>query len=84
MKRVRPAPMGRAFPASRSRTAHLTVRVSERPLKIAAAPVVKGARPAKVDSAAEASAAKASSRKSAAPAKKASAKSKKLKVRSRK
>ena len=37
MKRVRPAPMGRAFRIQK-RTAHLTVRVSERPLKIAAAP----------------------------------------------
>src|SRR5688500_4060553 len=34
MKRVRPAPMGRAFRVVK-RTAHLTVRVSERPLKIA-------------------------------------------------
>ena len=35
MKRVRPAPMGRAFRVVK-RTAHLTVKVSERPLKIAA------------------------------------------------
>jgi large subunit ribosomal protein L22 len=43
MKRVRPAPMGRAFRVVK-RTAHLTVRVSERPLAIAAAvtPVPKG------------------------------------------
>lgn len=34
MKRVRPAPMGRAFRIVK-RTAHLTVRVAERPLKIA-------------------------------------------------
>ena len=34
MKRVRPAPMGRAFRVAK-RTAHLTVRVAERPLKIA-------------------------------------------------
>ncbi len=34
MKRVRPAPMGRAFRVVK-RTAHLTVKVSERPLKIA-------------------------------------------------
>ena len=33
-KRVRPAPMGRAFRVVK-RTAHLTVQVSERPLKIA-------------------------------------------------
>jgi large subunit ribosomal protein L22 len=35
MKRVRPAPMGRAFRIVK-RTAHLTVRVTERPVKIAA------------------------------------------------
>ena len=36
MKRVRPAPMGRAFRVLK-RTAHLTVQVSERPAKIAPA-----------------------------------------------
>jgi large subunit ribosomal protein L22 len=35
MKRVRPAPMGRAFRVAK-RTTHLTVRVAERPLKIKA------------------------------------------------
>ena len=39
MKRVRPAPMGRAFRIVK-RSAHLTVQVSERPLTIA--PVVVG------------------------------------------
>ena len=34
MKRVRPAPMGRAFRVVK-RTAHLTITVTERPLKIA-------------------------------------------------
>ena len=34
MKRVRPAPMGRAFRIVK-RTAHLTVRVAERPIKMA-------------------------------------------------
>ena len=34
MKRVRPAPMGRAYRVVK-RTAHLTVRIAERPLKIA-------------------------------------------------
>ena len=34
MKRVRPAPMGRAFRVLK-RTAHLTVRLAERPLRIA-------------------------------------------------
>jgi large subunit ribosomal protein L22 len=42
MKRIRPAPMGRAFRVLK-RTAHLTVRVSERPVEIAAV----GAPPAK-------------------------------------
>jgi large subunit ribosomal protein L22 len=37
MKRVRPAPMGRAFRVLK-RTAHLTVRVTERPVEIAAVP----------------------------------------------
>jgi large subunit ribosomal protein L22 len=36
LKRVRPAPMGRAFRVTK-RSAHLTVRVAERPLKIARA-----------------------------------------------
>ena len=36
-KRIRPAPMGRAFRVVK-RTAHLTVRVSERPVKILASP----------------------------------------------
>ena len=40
MKRIRPAPMGRAFRVVK-RTAHLTVRVTERPLAIAAAPAPK-------------------------------------------
>jgi large subunit ribosomal protein L22 len=34
MKRVRPAPMGRAYRVVK-RSAHLTVRIAERPLKIA-------------------------------------------------
>jgi large subunit ribosomal protein L22 len=34
LKRVRPAPMGRAYRVTK-RSAHLTVRVAERPLKIA-------------------------------------------------
>jgi len=37
MKRVRPAPMGRAFRIVK-RTAHLTITVAERPLKIARVP----------------------------------------------
>ena len=48
VKRIRPAPMGRAFRVVK-RTAHLTVRVSERPLTIAAAatPAAKGRAKAK-------------------------------------
>jgi len=42
MKRVRPAPMGRAFRVTK-RTAHLTVHVAERPLQMAR---VAGARDA--------------------------------------
>ena len=36
-KRIRPAPMGRAFRVVK-RTAHLTVKVAERPQKVVAAP----------------------------------------------
>jgi large subunit ribosomal protein L22 len=50
MKRVRPAPMGRAFRVVK-RTTHLTVKVAERPLKIKAVGGTpgagRGARPAK-------------------------------------
>ena len=59
-KRVRPAPMGRAFRVVK-RTAHLTVRVAEKPTKVvqsASAPDGASARPR---------------RKGAAPKKKASA-----------
>jgi large subunit ribosomal protein L22 len=40
-KRIRPAPMGRAFRVVK-RTAHLTVAVSERPSKVVAAPETEG------------------------------------------
>ena len=43
-KRVRPAPMGRAFRVLK-RTAHLTVRVSERPEKVVAIAADTGAAP---------------------------------------
>ena len=44
MKRIRPAPMGRAFRVVK-RMAHLTVRVAERPVEIAAvAPEPKAAK----------------------------------------
>jgi len=48
MKRVRPAPMGRAFRVVK-RTAHLTVQLAERPLKIApvAGEAAGGERPAR-------------------------------------
>ena len=47
MKRVRPAPMGRAFRVVK-RTAHLTVAVAERPAKaISAAPTAPRARTGK-------------------------------------
>src|SRR5918995_5922570 len=42
MKRVRPAPMGRAFRVAK-RTTHLTVKVAERPLKIKAVTSESGA-----------------------------------------
>jgi large subunit ribosomal protein L22 len=40
-KRIRPAPMGRAFRVVK-RTAHLTVEVTEKPSKVAAAPATEG------------------------------------------
>ena len=43
-KRIRPAPMGRAFRVVK-RTAHLTVRVAERPSKIVASPGGEEKRP---------------------------------------
>jgi large subunit ribosomal protein L22 len=55
MKRIRPAPMGRAFRVVK-RTAHLTVRVSERPLKIVAATAPAKKTRAKAKPAAEAAA----------------------------
>ena len=41
-KRIRPAPMGRAFRVVK-RTAHLTVEVTEKPSRVAAAPASEGA-----------------------------------------
>jgi large subunit ribosomal protein L22 len=78
MKRVRPAPMGRAFRVVK-RTAHLTVRVSERPLAIAAvaAAAPKGRTGKAVAAKAKPAAGeKAPARKRATPAKKTAAKSK--------
>jgi large subunit ribosomal protein L22 len=82
MKRIRPAPMGRAFRVVK-RTAHLTVRVAERPVVIPA--VAVGGAPkrgdakarASVKSAAEPAAkAKAPARKKIAPKKTAAPKKK--------
>ena len=44
-KRIRPAPMGRAFRVVK-RTAHLTVRVAERPMKVVATTVTPAGEPA--------------------------------------
>ena len=72
MKRIRPAPMGRAFRVVK-RSAHLTVRVSERPLQIAAvAPESAPKRGAKARPAVEAKAKTAPAKKKA-PVKKAAA-----------
>src|SRR5262245_50523169 len=72
MKRIRPAPMGRAFRVLK-RTAHLTVRVSERPVEIAAvpaAPAPKTRRATKPEAAEpESVPAKSPARKRSAPAK---------------
>ena len=62
MKRVRPAPMGRAYRVVK-RSAHLTVRVAERPLKIARvgtdADAAAAARPARARKTAQKTEAKA-------------------------
>jgi large subunit ribosomal protein L22 len=79
MKRIRPAPMGRAFRVVK-RTAHLTVRVTERPLEIAAvAPAAEAPRRGAKAAAPAAPAArrKTPARKTAAPAKKKAAAPKK-------
>jgi large subunit ribosomal protein L22 len=81
MKRIRPAPMGRAFRVVK-RTAHLTVRVAERPTVITAVGAdetpKRGAKPATVKATgAPAAKAKAPARKRATPAKKKSAAPKK-------
>src|SRR6185369_4588879 len=55
MKRVRPAPMGRAYRVVK-RTAHLTVKVAERPLKIAAVGSETAAKPARAKKAAKSAA----------------------------
>jgi large subunit ribosomal protein L22 len=78
MKRIRPAPMGRAFRVVK-RTAHLTVRVTERPVEIAAV-AAEGApkRGAKAAGAAvKAAAAPAAKAKAKAPARKKMAPKKK-------
>jgi large subunit ribosomal protein L22 len=64
MKRVRPAPMGRAFRVVK-RTTHLTVKVSERAVKIAA--VAGGDAPARTRRAAPKSAAPKAKAKSSSP-----------------
>jgi large subunit ribosomal protein L22 len=77
MKRIRPAPMGRAFRVLK-RTAHLTVRVAEHPLEITAVPAAPAPKAGRAKAKAEtAEVAKAPVRKrSAAPKKAARKKSK--------
>jgi large subunit ribosomal protein L22 len=68
-KRIRPAPMGRAFRIVK-RTAHLTVELAERPTKVVAAPegeaAPKRARGAKPKAAARSRTAKSRTRKTGA------------------
>ena len=74
-KRIRPAPMGRAFRVVK-RTAHLTVRVAERPSKIVASPdggEVKRPRRAGAKPKAKPAAAKAGATKKTAKKKEAKA-----------
>jgi large subunit ribosomal protein L22 len=72
-KRIRPAPMGRAFRIVK-RTAHLTVQVTERPVKVVAAPQETGdqaAAPKRARGAKPKAKSTAGVRKKAAPKKKA-------------
>jgi large subunit ribosomal protein L22 len=72
-KRIRPAPMGRAFRVVK-RTAHLTVRVAERPSKITASPEGGEApRPRRAGAKPKAKAAGATTRTKQAPKKEAKA-----------
>jgi large subunit ribosomal protein L22 len=66
-KRIRPAPMGRAFRIVK-RTAHLTVRVSERPSKVVAAEPVDGEAPKRARGAKPKTAPKPRAKKTAAGA----------------
>jgi large subunit ribosomal protein L22 len=71
MKRIRPAPMGRAFRVVK-RTAHLTVRVAERPLAIAeVGDPVSGKRGGQKAGGKAEGAAKAAAPRAKAPARKA-------------
>jgi large subunit ribosomal protein L22 len=67
MKRVRPAPMGRAYRVVK-RTAHLTVQVAERPLKIARVATDVDAAAGKGEAAAKPRAKKTSGKTAAAKA----------------
>ena len=74
-KRIRPAPMGRAFRVVK-RTAHLTVQVSERPVKVAAEPVAGGEAGAPKRARGAKPKAKATAKATATGAKKTAAKKK--------
>ena len=76
MKRIRPAPMGRAFRVVK-RTAHLTVRVAERPVQIAAVAEGTPKRGAKAAGGSVKAAAPKGKAKASAPAKKKTAPAKK-------
>src|SRR6187431_1303727 len=67
MKRIRPAPMGRAFRVVK-RTAHLTVRVAEKPLEIA--PVAPATAPKRAAGKADAAVKASPAAKAKAPARK--------------
>jgi large subunit ribosomal protein L22 len=67
-KRIRPAPMGRAFRVVK-RTAHLTVQVSERPERVAPAPQGKAGQPKRARGAAPKPRPKRSAKPGATPKK---------------
>ena len=76
MKRIRPAPMGRAFRVVK-RTAHLTVRVTERPTEITAVAASAPKGRAKAKAAAEGETTKAPARQRAKASEKEKGKTKK-------
>jgi large subunit ribosomal protein L22 len=78
-KRIRPAPMGRAFRIVK-RTAHLTVELAERPTKVVAAPAAGEVAPKRARGAKPKAAAKSRTARTGAARKKTATAKKKAKA----